>query len=524
MLNTCDTKRRRAPVLALLVGLFAGSIGVPHAAFADVKAANDLYKDIAPTLRSDEVLLPLLAAMAPAPKAVATRESAAMLLAGMQGFDEAAAWAQGDAQKAVLEGLKKVTQEQDFRKAFGFGQPYGADAVDPNLVRAGLYTEFGDPALLPGARFLYLSALENLICLANVEANRLLGEKKSGEALLVLTNLLYFTRQMCDRQFFAEASWGLTAFSETCERLRDVAYLDQSMHKALTVADLEAVLKRFDISKVTTAYVDIERMQFPKAEQLGFRQVADRLFGDDGSPNDAQFGSTLARLRSSNRPLRLFSEAGKWTAAAVGHAPKAETLAAGDRVFSDWRTRWELPWFDRQQSNTQEYVALNSSRFAAIKATVPDLHELYMLRQVARIELVGVRHALAVVGAIVERGNIPNLLVAIRPRWVTGRTDQDIDPLNATIVDRGARPPLRYFVPAESGTPILIVLANEVSFNVTLKNDTFVLYSMGSDYSDQQARRIQNTPKKIQVLADYLLYPPVESLYRQSLIDLGQLK
>jgi hypothetical protein len=524
MLKPRHRTHRSAPFLGLLAGLSAVVLVVPATARADVGAVNKLYEDIIPALRSDEVLLPALAAMTPPPKSVGTRESATLLMSGMQGFEEAVAWTQGDTQKAVLEALKKVTQERDFRKAYAFGQPYGADVVDPKLVRAGLYTELGDPALLPGARFLYMPALENLVCLANVEANRLVGDKKPGEALEVLTNLLYFSRQMCDRAFFAESRWGLQTFIDTSERLRDVACLDQKSQKALTTEDVRKVLDRLDMSKPSTAYVDIDRMRFPSGDLLGFQQVADRLFNADGSPNDAQFASTLARLRSSNRPLRLFSEAGKWSAATVGHAPKGETLTAGERSYSDWRTRWDLSWFDKQQRNVQDYVQLDPARFAAVRATIPNMYDLYLLRQKARVEQLGTRNALAVVGATIQRGMIPPLLNGVRPQWLPSRTDLGVDPFNVTVQDRGSAPPLKYLIPPEAGIDTTVVLANESTFRVLLKNDVFVLYSLGSDLSDERVSRVQNSASKLQVKADYLLYPPVVSLYRQSLIDLGQLK
>lgn len=499
-------------------------LSMPATLLADVGQANELYGDITPALRSDEVVLPVLAAMAPPPKQVATHESSAMLLAGMQGFDEAATWAQGDTQKAVLEALKKVTGEKDFRKAYAFGQPYGADSVDPKLVRAGLYTELGDPALLPGARFLYIPALDNLVCLVNVEANRLLADKKADQALDLLTSMLFFSRQICDRQFFTEAQWGLRTYTETCERLRDAAYLDQRGEKSLTVDGVKAVLVRMDTAKVASAYVDLERMVFPKGDLIGFKQVTDRLFNADGSPNDAQFAVTLARLRSSNRPLRLFSEAGRWAASSAGHSPKVATVAAGERAYNDWRTRWDLGWFDRQQRNTLDYAATDGVRFAAVKATLPNMHELFFLRQIARTELTGLRNALALVGASIHRGSIPPLLVSVRPQWVATQQELGVDPFDSRILERGSFPTLKYQIPPADGALVTVVLPSEASFSVLLKNDVFVLYSVGSDYSDQKAARIQNTARKIQVPADYLLYPPVQSLYRQSLVDLGQLK
>jgi hypothetical protein len=61
------------------------------------------------------------------------------------------------------------------------------------------------------------------------------------------------------------------------------------------------------------------------------------------------------------------------------------------------------------------------------------------------------------------------------------------------------------------------------AIGVRLTDDVFVLYSLGSDANDDFARRIQNGTVGVRG-ADYLLFPPVLSLYRQNLIDRGDLK
>ena len=50
----------------------------------------------------------------------------------------------------------------------------------------------------------------------------------------------------------------------------------------------------------------------------------------------------------------------------------------------------------------------------------------------------------------------------------------------------------------------------------------FVLYSWGSDNKKGFAKRIQNTWKTAD--ADFLIWPPYQSLYRKHLIDKGDIK
>jgi len=94
-------------------------------------------------------------------------------------------------------------------------------------------------------------------------------------------------------------------------------------------------------------------------------------------------------------------------------------------------------------------------------------------------------------------------------------------------------PPLQFMVPMrdqdrrpnENPTPLEmeVVTQQGQNFAVRLRDDTFLLYSFGSDNGRNFARRIQNTASIVQG-ADYLIFPPIKSLYRQHLIDVGELR
>ncbi len=512
--------RRVATFLQCVLAMVAAASSRPAQA-GDVKDANALYDHIQPERRSDLVLLPLLGKMAPPPARVGTMEAAALIQPGMSGWDEASAWAAGAPQQAVVEALRKVTVEQDHRKAYAFGQAYGIEGVDPGLVRLGLYTELGDPALLAAARFQYLPALDRLACLANVEATRLWSEKKGGDALKLLTSFTYFSRSMCDREFGREATWGFEHLRFSLERIRDLLYVDSraSAH-SIQASEIHELLDKLDLEKPEKAYLDPDQIRFPQGDRIAFEQLVDQIFNASGEPDDAAFGALLARLHSSDRPLRLFSEAGRCSQASGGHADKSTTLRRGLSVFGDWQFRWGLAWFDKQMSRVLEYRGLDGSKFAAVRAGLPDLYPLILRRHEVRLELIGTRLAAGLCGAQLERGSIPPMVQAARPAWVV---DLGIDPLNAEVRN-GAKPTLQYLIPPKAGHDVQIILPNEVSFHVLLKNDVFVLYSVGSDYQDQKAKIVQNTVGKVKLQADYLLWPPVFSLYRQSQVDLGELK
>jgi hypothetical protein len=191
---------------------------------------------------------------------------------------------------------------------------------------------------------------------------------------------------------------------------------------------------------------------------------------------------------------------------------------------------WKVDWFDRRMSNPTVYSRLDKDRFAAVDAATPDMSELIQLRQVARVEGVGTRMSLALVGVILTNKSLPPVASAVRPLWMT---ELEADPYNINRAN-GAKPPLEFFVPIrdqrrterqqkEPHQMDVFTPNGEDNFRVELFDDVFVLYSHGTDNKKGFAKRVQNTWKTVQD-ADFLIWPPYLSLYRQHLIDRGDIK
>ena len=125
------------------------------------------------------------------PAAVSTVKDAMLMPASNASFASVRAWAEGEAQRALLEGLHAVTEEDDYRYAHAWGQPYGPDAGFEALS-SGLYTELGDPPLLAAARHLYLPALDRMAILVHVEATRRAADGDPASALDLLVDFTYF--------------------------------------------------------------------------------------------------------------------------------------------------------------------------------------------------------------------------------------------------------------------------------------------------------------------------------------------
>jgi len=70
---------------------------------------------------------------------------------------------------------------------------------------------------------------------------------------------------------------------------------------------------------------------------------------------------------------------------------------------------------------------------------------------------------------------------------------------------------------------LAILASNGENFTAKVAQDQFVLYSVGVDGARNWAKRVQNTYENVPN-SDYLIWPPVTSLYRQHLIESGKLK
>lgn len=530
----CSRFRRaaRVPRLAGLLLLLAVACSTISPARADdaISQANALYADIAPGVRSDLVLLPLLAKAAAPPLNVASPERAALYPATGKDWAAVEAWVQAPPQAALLQALVRVTREKDWNKAFAFGQPYGAEGVSPELIRAGLYTELGDPPTLAAGQHLYLPRLSTLECAANVEATRLAAAGKCSDAIDVMTNFVWFARQMTDRALAKESQWGWRAMSRGLHRIRDLAFGDMGADRKLDLGRLRGQIDRL---AGTGAYLDPDRAKLPRAQRIATDQVINRVYANREGVNPTTFPATMARLATAGKPLRLFSEAAKWKSAAGAQAGGVEAAEKVSAVYADWASRWTTEWFDRRNAAPSTYSTLDPKRFATIVVSTPDLLQLADDRQIVRTEIVGTRAALALVGFAYTTHGLAQQLSVVRPRWLSALEADPYNPERAS----GAQPPLEYFVPmrdtprgaTQEPEPYEINLvgttadAGNVTFSVRLRDDVFVLYSRGTDNARNMARRVQNTSELVQG-ADYLLWPPVLSLYRQHVIDQGDLE
>jgi hypothetical protein len=517
----------------LLACLLAVFVAAPLAHSQDhIATANAAYRTIQQGKRSDLILLPLVAKMDAAPAPVSTPERAMMVPAGSSAWSAAEAWAMAAPQRAVLEALDRITQEDTSPQGFAWGLPYGSDALGSGpdgiaLIRANLYVELGSPPLLAAAKFLYLPALDNVASLVHVEATRLAAEGKVAQAIEVLTDLVFLGRQMADRQMFEECRWGIRTMSVTLDRIRDVAYVDFRFgSRVLTPEQISSILERLR----PDGMIAIDRIQFPRAQQIAANQVIAATFEERRGPNPETFAKTMSRLASTQRPLRLFAEAARWNEVAAVHANWFDTTAQVEKIFGDWYSRWPLESVNPRLALTSDYEKTGRRQFAALLSVIPDMSVLLNDRQILRTQIVGTRCALGMVAFYYRSKDFPQRLEAIRPTFVKVI---EADPFNPDRAG-GKQPPLEYFVPVRDQTfgtredpkpheMNVLPRGGGLNFQVKVDRDQFILYSVGPDGRKDWAKDVSGEPTA-KAVGDLLIWPPITSLMRQRLMETGQLK
>jgi hypothetical protein len=415
-------------------------------------------------------------------------------------------------------------------------QPYGINGVPVELIRAGLYTELGDPPTLTTADFRYLPKLTNVAILAHVEATRRLEGGDAAGALDVLIDLLHLGRMMADREFHEEVAWGYRTMIDAAIRVRDVAYVDYASDRpALDHDTLLEAIGRLDLGR--RGFIMIERLRLPEGDRVGAEQILSRIFDERGRPT-GQFASTMSSLTTTGRPLRRFSEAGLWTQVQAVHGDGISTRDTLDDVFNDWIQLWTQSDFAPGHKLVREYARLNPITEGVVMAIVPDMTGLFNERRILKTEMSGTRTALAIVAYKSRLRTLPVNLAAVRPHILPDREvdpfGPERDPQNRALVSE-----FKYLVPKRDlevdprtgpqPLPIDVTMLNQRNFGIRVLDqagqnaEEFVVWSVGPDSDDDTARRVRENTRA-QYDGDYLIWPPVISLYREFLQTQGELR
>jgi hypothetical protein len=521
--------RRLAAGCVIAISLLS-AVGTTARADQYVTQANSEYAKVRSDQRSDTVILPVLHKMQAVPEGVRDAIPAALMTKESSRWAAVKAWCEAKPQQDAIEALKKVTNEQDSRRAFAFAQPYGSAAVDPEFIEMGLYTELGEPPTLAAADFKYLGAIKNLEILCHLEATRLMAEGKATDALDLVRRWAYFARSMSDREFLAEKTAGMNMLGLAITRMRDIVYVDAiGGTPTITPATLRTTVAALDEQRTVIA---IDRIRLPSADRLASEQLVSRTFAGDGPANAEVFSRTFAAARSVGRPARRFSESAKWDSLSALHADGKATNQQIRGLFDDWQKRWQLPTGNSIHQTQTDYVKLDKVRFSSIDAVMGDLGVLLPLRQQLRAEAVGTRTALAIQAFATQQKAPPPALESIVPTYLANPA-MLTDPYDKAARESAARR-VGYFVPeragvAAGGKPTIhevrvfpkVTGVTYNNFVAPVRGNTFVLYAAGPDGNLNGATLATQAVEDAK--GDYLIWPPVLSLLRQNLSETGQL-
>lgn len=502
-----------APLAALVV---AGVLAPAARGDEFLDRVNRSFATIQPDKRSDTILLPVIGKLEAPPAAASDAQRAMLLPAGSRDWKAAADWAAAQPQKDAIEAVKKVTGVEDWKKAFAFGQPYGFDGVDPDLITAKLYTDLGDPPTLAAADHLYLPALRRLEILLHVEATRLAAEGDVNGALDLMIRTVQLGRQMADREFYAEKRWAMETIFRGLNRARDIAYVDfRSESPKGTAEAVVAALKFLD----ERGSLRIDEIRLPLGNEEAAKQLLTRIMRRGGGPDPDTFSTVLSDIAAKRRPLRRFSETAKWEAIRRLHGDEAASRRVLEQVYGDWRLRWSLDAFNPVQKLPTDFSKLNKAQFAAMEVIIGDIWDLHGLRVSLRAEAAGTRNALAVYGFSRRNNRLPPDLSAVEPTFVRRVS---LDPFNAT---RGS---FAVYAAPRGNQPLTIQVFPEflgvkyTEFSFVVREGNFLMYVGGPDFNQDGGTRMTQMVEERG--GDYLVWPPLVSLVRQNLVDTGRLR
>lgn len=392
-----------------LVTLAMPARGADDAAF--VQRVNAIYegrdRTVPAELRADQIVLTAVAGMAEAPEGARTALHAALATPASGSWSGLEAWAIAPEQQGAIEALRKAGEPG---KRFAYLQPYGAGAVDGTLRSKGLYTELGEPPILAAARFDHLRGLDRLGTLVQIEATRLGEMGKGADALTLMVAWTHFSRLLADREFAPEVRWGLRNMVIGLERTLDVAHEYGSQMTDVQVgAAIESLSER---------NLSLDRLRLPRGERIAGEQILARAFVERGGASPSGFGSTMALVTSSERPLLQFGESARWQDAASAHAGTFDTTDQLAGVFKDFELRWGLRPDDRILTTKSEFQKMDSVKYSAVARVSDAFPSLFVARQRVLAEAAGARMALAAEAFRIRHKTFPVALSASRPAYI----------------------------------------------------------------------------------------------------------
>ncbi len=418
-----------APIIALIacVPALAQRQGMEF-----VDQANQAVAKSGAIKAADTEWFPLIAAMDPPPRSLTSVEAASLLLPLTDGWDNASAWATGEAQQAALD---KALEVLDYPERYRITLPYGTEGVDQAWIDAGLAAPMRD-GLLATTSLDYLDKLDTVAMLLTLEATRLAEEGETDKALDILIAWYWMGRIVLEREFVEEKLWGAEQMHDALERVRDLVYTYDYNFEPEQMKDTN--------ERIHENKVQIDRIKMPRADRLAARQLVARTMAERGGVLESYFMQTMGLLGAGDHPLQAFSEAAHWRDIARVHAGHYDTNQQIDNLYGDWEKRLSIEnVHDPLLERLTDYDLMDKRRYRLADVTMAKLAAMMPLRLELTSDLRATRMCMGVMGHYMANSAYPRTLAAAAPHYVAR---QHFDPYNYNL-GYNRYDPFEYFVP-----------------------------------------------------------------------------
>lgn len=285
----------------------------------------------------------------------------------MSGWNDLSNWA--EANLSMAEVLINASERPVF------GLPYGASNVPSEYRENNLFAAVGDEAGLNRISFPYTDAVRRAQLFGVTEIHRRMKSGQVDEALDLTVAMLFFLRQLCDREFFEEKEFAIQSLIDMLITTRNVFY----MYREKISADQ---YRNLAISEIPFLRPDRNALFMPEADRIVAEAILREVFDRQGQPIPERFREMFATIQSRDEPLTRFGASRRWEKVAARHDSLDASLQRLRLVYDDWWRRWRVQEYDPiLEDFPSEFERTNEVRFAAVIFSIKDLQQLFALRR-----------------------------------------------------------------------------------------------------------------------------------------------
>ena len=417
-------------------------------------------------------------------------------------------WAEGEAQQAVLDELKALT-DPDARVMLSL--PIGAEGLDESWVEAGLLVELGPEGLLTPLDPVYLERLHAVHALAVLDAKRLIDAGESEAGLMRMVDLIRFYRLVRARPTVEEQLASQELMAIAAEQLRDIVWYFSDREAFESPAALTAAVDALGEEKL-----NLQRVRWPSVPEIAAQQLVSRCYVPQGGVRPDEFALAMSRIEAAegDDPLRLFGEAARFRLEAGRQRDYFDVTEMLGEVFGNYELRWQWDINDEDLAELpSRHDTMDPLSYRVIDAAARGLQKLVPYRRAALVHLSGTRLALGIVAYRIARdGDQPRILPNLQPRFVDD-IDKNLD-LFGYDYDSQRNADFLYFVPAsEESMPPNISPRNRylyeqphvIRLDYQLRMDDLLGAGVRGavDYTDLAAERGEEAPLAVGPPAEF---------------------